>query len=179
MKKSLPIILLLSCAYCMPAHAVTQIYKCVSTNGPIIFSDTTCPASTQQSTHKVLRPMLIPAPSKKVIEQATRKHPRQQNKTRVTVIGDQSHLCGDHDRQEQRTAMVRKQVKTGMSLSDIESMYGKPIKSSISNGVLTATYRSAKGQTRSVRFDEHGCVRLNKKSAISGSSTKKQSNKKK
>lgn len=173
MKKTLSSALFLSCLHCMPAHPATQVYKCVSSNGPIIFSDTDCPTNTQQSIHNVLQPMLIPAPSKHVIKSHAQKRAKQKNQTRVTVIGDQSHPCGTYNPQARRTAMVRKQVKSGMSLADIESMYGKPIKSSTSNGILSATYRSPKGQKRNVRFDEHGCVRSKQKSGSTRTHKKK------
>jgi hypothetical protein len=117
--------------------------------------------------------MLIPALPKQLIKQTTRKSPRQHNKTRVTVVGEQAHPCGASDPQTRRTAMVRKQVRSGMNQADIESMYGKPITSTVNNGNLTATYRSAKGQKRSVRFDEHGCVRLSQKSGGTRTSKKK------
>lgn len=173
MKKHLPTALLLSYLCCMPAHPATQVYKCVSSNSPIIFSDTNCPASTQQSTYNVPQPMLIPALPKHAIKSAAQKRAKQKNKTRVTVISDQSHPCGEHDPQTRRTAMVRKQVKSGMSLADIESMYGKPIKSSTSNGMLSATYKSPKGENRHVRFDQHGCVRTKQNSSSARTSKKK------
>ena len=149
---------ILSSLCSIPAQAGTQVYKCISSEGAVIFSDTACPENTQQSTHTILQPMLIPALPKQV----TRRSPAQ-NKTRVTVVGEQISPCGDSDPQQRRTDMVRKQVKSGMSKAEVESMFGKPISSNINNGILTATYRSAKNQKRSVRFDEQGCVRLSQK----------------
>ena len=178
MKKYLPLALFIASLHCSITQAATQVFKCIDAGGLIGFSDSTCPADTQQSTHSIAQPMLIPALSKQAINQIQQKHSKLGNKTRVTVIGDQAHPCGISDLQTHRTALVRKQVKSGMSQTDVESMFGKPLKQDISNGVLTATYRSGKGQKRSVRFDEHGCVRLSQKSAAAKSSSKKTATKK-
>lgn len=175
MMRIFPTALILSSLCCLSAQAATQVYKCTSTEGAIIFSDVNCPENTLQSTHTLLQPMLIPALSKQAIQQATRVSAAQHKKTRVTVVGEQSSPCGDSDPQQRRTAMVRKHVKSGMSMAEVESMFGKPINSNIHNGILTATYRSAKNQKRSVKFDEHGCVRLSQKQPAS----KKQSTHKK
>ena len=163
MKIVFPICLVISSLYYMPALAAKQAYKCIEANGSIVFSDMVCPAQTQQSTHTLRQPQRIPAPSQQRMRPTTPHNNTQQRKTRVTVVGEPAQPCGISDSYERRTAMVRKQVRSGMNQAEIESMYGKPIKSDINNGTLTATYRSAKGQKRSVRFDEHGCVRLSNK----------------
>ncbi len=179
MKKYLLLAVFITGLHGTLAQAATQIYKCINATGLISFSDSICPPDTEQSTHSIAQPMLIPALTKQAIKQTKQKHSKQRNKTRVTVVGDLAHPCGIIDLQAQRTARVRKQVKNGMSQAEVESMFGKPLKQDMNNGILTATYRSDKGQKRSVRFDEQGCVRLGKKSAAANSSAKKTENKKK
>lgn len=179
MKRYFPAALLLSSLHSSIPLAATQIYQCIATDGTISFSDNICPADTKQNIHTLLQPMLIPTLSKQAIRETSSNTSQQRGKTRVTVVGESAHRCGESNPYERRTAMVRKQVKSGMNQADIESMYGKPIKSNLSNGIVTAVYRSKKGQNRSVRFDEHGCVYLKQKSAKSRNSTNKHFNKKK
>ena len=178
MRKVLALTLLLHHLDIPPAFAASQVYKCTTTQGAITFTDNACPGDAEQSVQALQQPMLIKALPRHLIERTQGKSSTAQRTTRVTVVGEQAHPCGTYDVQARRTAMVRKQVKSGMSQTDVESMFGKPLKQDISNGVLTATYRSGKGQKRSVRFDEHGCVRLSQKSAAAKSSSKKTATKK-
>lgn len=178
MKKHLLLAAFITSLHCPITQAATQVFKCIDASGLISFSDSSCPVDTEESIHSIAQPMLIPALSKQAINQTQQKHAKQGNKTRVTVIGDQAHPCGISDLQTHRTARVRKQVKSGMSQAEIEGMFGKPLKQDMSNGILTATYRSEKGRKRSVRFDEHGCVRLGQKSASANSNSKKTYSKK-
>ncbi len=178
MRKLLALALLLNFLDVSPTSAATQIYKCITQADAVIFSDSVCPSGAKQNIQTLQKPMLIQALPKHVIQQSQNKVSTDKRRPRVIVVGAQSHVCGSHDPQARRTAMVRKQVKSGMSQADIESMYGKPLKQDINNGILTATYRSNKGQKRSVRFDEHGCVRLSQKSATANSNSKKTSTKK-
>lgn len=134
----------------------TQIYKCTTAQGTIIFSDAVCPSDAQRELYQLETPMTIPALSQSSIQQSLRQPPRQQ--TRVTVISDDNSPCGTFDPTERRTHLVRKQVTSGMSQAEVESMYGKPLSERRHNGSIHATYRSSRGQTRSVRFNEHGCV---------------------
>ena len=178
MRKVLALTLLLHPLGIPPAFAASQVYKCVTTQGAIIFTDSACPSDAEQSTQTLQQPMLIKALPRHVIQQTQGKTSTPKRTTRVIVVGEHTHPCGAHDTQARRTAMVRKQVKSGMSQADVENMFGKPLKQDINNGILTATYRSGKGQKRSVRFDEHGCVRLSQKSATANSNSKNTSTKK-
>lgn len=173
MRKVLALTLLLHPLGIQPACATDLVYRCTTAQGAITFTDNACPKHTEQSTQALQQPMLIKALPKHIIQQTREKTATPKRTTRVTVIGEQAHPCGTYDTQARRTAMVRKQVKSGMHQTDVESMFGKPLKQDISNGVMTATYRSSKGQKRSVRFDEQGCVRLSQKATTARSNNKK------
>lgn len=157
MRNSIYYGLLLSMCYCLAnlSHA-QQIYKCTTAQGAVIFSDSGCPNDAQRADYQLNSPMTIPGLSQSSIQQALTKRPRQM--TRVTVIAEEKHPCGSFDATERRRYLVRQQVTSGMSQAEVESMLGKPIKLRRHNGTTHATYRSAQGEQRSVRFNEQGCV---------------------
>jgi len=156
MRRCLYSCIVLSFLHCQTAHTATQVYKCTASNGSVTFSDSGCPSDSHQATHDLESPMTIPALPKHTIEQTLSK--QQRRSTRVTVIGDEPKPCGVFDSTERRTQLIRKQVKSGMSRAEVDSMFGKPLKQRSHNGIISATYRSAKNQQRSVRFNQHGCV---------------------
>ncbi len=149
------------------------VYRCTTAQGAITFTDNACPKHTEQSTQALQQPMLIKALPKHIIQQTRGENSNAQAHNPSHRDRRAGYPCGTYDTQARRTAMVRKQVKSGMHQTDVESMFGKPLKQDISNGVMTATYRSSKGQKRSVRFDEQGCVRLSQKAATARSNNKK------
>ena len=78
----------------------------------------------------------------------------------LTVVGEQEDGCGNLlSAQARRRAIVEKQVRAGMTRADIESALGKPDTITSSNGQTRYRYSSQKGRSKSVSFDENGCVR--------------------
>lgn len=156
MRKRLLICLVLSCYHNQLLSAATQVYKCTANNGAVTFNDSGCADNTAQDTLELQTPMIIPALSPSVIKQALIT--KKKNPVRVTVVADNNHPCGTFDQTKRRSHLVRKQVKSGMSQAEVQSMFGKPLTQRSHNGQISATYRSAKNKKRSVRFDERGCV---------------------
>ncbi|WP_178087278.1 DUF4124 domain-containing protein [Pseudomonas sp. C27(2019)] len=156
MQKYLLLCLFFTSCHSQLLSAATQVYKCTTSNGAVTFSDKACAASTTQDTHQLKAPMTIPALSASTIKKALSK--KKKKPVRVTVVTDNDHPCGAFDPTQRRSHLVRKQVKSGMSRAEVESMFGKPLTQRSHNGKISATYRSAKNKKRSVRFDQHGCV---------------------
>ncbi len=156
MQKKLLICLILSSCHSQLLNAATQVYKCTANNGAVTFNDSGCSVNSAQDTLELQTPMTIPALSQSAIKQAL--SPKKKKPVRVTVVTDNNDPCGTFDRTQRRSDLVRKQVKSGMSQAEVESMFGKPLSQRSHNGKISATYRSAKNKKRSVRFDEHGCV---------------------
>jgi len=136
--------------------AATQVYKCTANNGAVIFNDSGCPSDTLQDVHELHAPMIIPGLTQRSIKQALSTPDKKT--VRVTVVADNNHPCGAFDQTQRRSHLIRKQVTSGMSQAEVDSMFGKPLSQRSHNGKISATYRSSKNKTRSVRFDEHGCV---------------------
>lgn len=155
-KYSYHVLIISICAGLTTLSDAAQVYKCISAQGAVMFSDSDCPSATQRDIYQLNSPMTIPALPPSSIQQALSKRPRKL--TRVTVIADNTHPCGAFDATERRSHLVRQQVTSGMSQAEVDSMFGKPIKLRRHNGTTHATYRGAKGEQRSVRFNQHGCV---------------------
>lgn len=143
------------CCYSSTA-ALAQIFKCTADNGNISFNDSGCPPQAQQELVSRQPVTSIPAPPNKAIEhhQDTPEH----RATRVTVISDDKHPCGAFDATQRRTDLIRKQVKSGMSQAEVQSMFGKPLSQRNHNGIVSAVYRNNKEQRVTVRFNQQGCV---------------------
>ncbi len=140
------------------AQAAT-VYRCQSSDGHLTYTLSGCPDSSEQHIQHAfnpspggdqITPMAIPEESPK------RSTP---HKTLV-VIGQKPDGCGDQlSRSERRTAVIRQEVRSGMSKSDIESSLGKPDKITSNNGTTRYHYVDPEGNRRQVNFDESGCVK--------------------
>ncbi|MFB8829377.1 hypothetical protein ACE0DR_08325 [Azotobacter sp. CWF10] len=79
----------------------------------------------------------------------------------LTIVGQQEDGCGNRiTGRERREAMLKKQMRSGMPRSDVESALGKPDRISSRNGRTSYHYRDNKGNTRQINFDEHGCISI-------------------
>lgn len=116
--------LLLSYWHSPLLSAASQIYKCTNDSGAVTFNDSGCSGSAMQDTHDLRSPMTIPALPSSVIKHTGST---QKKVVRVTVVADNNHPCGVFDQTQRRTHLVRKQVKSGMSQTEVESMFGKPL----------------------------------------------------
>ena len=90
---------------------------------------------------------------------STRKNAPSANQE-PTIAGTRDDGCGNQlSSSEKRSAIIRKEVRRGMSRNDIESTLGKPDSSTELNGQTRYAYQDQDGRKRQVSFDENGCVR--------------------
>lgn len=144
-----------------PVHAAS-VYRCVDETGHVTFTRQGCsPSQTTQ-----MQNAFNPTPgSGKATRMAEPPQPKQQRRmvdtqTTLTVVGEQDDGCGNLlTQQARRKAIVEKQVRAGMTRADIESALGRPDVITSSNGQTRYRYTSRKGRSKSVSFDENGCVR--------------------
>ncbi len=79
------------------------------------------------------------------------------------MVGEREEVCGNMiSAQERRKAIIRKQIRSGMTRTDVESALGKPDRISGSNGRLRYHYKPKKGVSYDVAFDTNGCVKEGK-----------------
>ncbi|MBB6341100.1 hypothetical protein HNP49_001257 [Pseudomonas fluvialis] len=143
------------------ASFATSVFRCEDMNGHVTYTLSGCPVSHDQTiqhasnpTPSSGRPTLMAAPSKNT---KSGEHTDNQG---PTVVGARDDGCGNQlSTSEKRSAVIRKEVRRGMTRSDIESALGKPDNSNEQNGQARYVYKDQDGRKRQISFDENGCVR--------------------
>lgn len=138
----------------------SSVFRCEHGDGHITFSQYGCSESQQQriqDTHNpnpgsVVTPLTRPEPMPKSATEPSEKT--------LTVIGEQQDGCGNAViGSARREAIIRKQIRTGMTRKDVESALGKPQRISQRNGQTTYHYTSKdNSERRTVSFDQNDCV---------------------
>ncbi|MCY1442172.1 hypothetical protein D9M71_585240 [compost metagenome] len=153
----------LPCCLWSPLHAAS-VYRCSDTEGNVSFNQYGCPAGSQEEQQRTRTPNLLGTQSIK--EEIGGEHFPIQNREssepidEIVVVGERDAVCGNQiTPQERRQAIIRKQVRAGMTRADVESALGKPDRISSSNGQLRYFYKPRKGASHQVTFDESGCVK--------------------
>lgn len=141
---------------CMtPAFAAT-IYRCADQAGHLTFTRHGCP--THQSVLIEEASNQTPG-SGKAVPLAKEKVTRKRASEALTIVGERDDGCGNLiTASEKRSAMIAEQVLPGMTRADIESTFGAPDRITSRNGQVQYHY-SGKARTRTVSFDQYGCVR--------------------
>ncbi|UVE19155.1 DUF4124 domain-containing protein [Pseudomonas sp. LS44] len=144
-----------------PTLAAT-VFRCEDASGKVTFTSQGCIDTQAQSLQDAHNP--TPGSGKPVAMAATKKSHSKSAKTKkkenVAVIAERQDGCGNQvTGSARRQAIIRKEVRAGMTRSDIESTLGKPDKVSSQNGQTRYQYNDKQGHSRQVSFDENGCVR--------------------
>ncbi|NWA05443.1 outer membrane protein assembly factor BamE domain-containing protein [Pseudomonas gingeri] len=151
--------LLIPLALHLPSCASAAIvHRCEDTSGHITFTTLGC---TQQQSLRIQRAD-NPAPGGKT-RTATQK-PAPQAKSNapreLIVVGEHDDGCGNQlDAKARRQAIIRQQVRPGMSRQEVESALGRPDRIITSNSATRYHYNLKKGRSSLVLFDEKGCVK--------------------
>lgn len=140
-----------------PATAAT-VYRCVDSAGHTTFTRQGCP--TDQAL--ALQDARNPTPSTKrmtplAVPKAAR---RRSSEDSVVVVGERDDGCGNRvTGNERRSAIIAGKVQPGMTRMDVESALGKPDGITQRNGRVQYRYQAERGGSKTVSFDEQGCVR--------------------
>lgn len=137
-----------------------RIYRCADDAGNLTFTRQGCP--TNQTAHIQEARNPTPSSGKAVPLAKPRKaHGTVREEARqLTVVGTRDDGCGNRvTGSARRNALISQQILPGMTRSDIESTFGTPDSVTSRNGQVQYRYSNDKGRTRTVSFDEHGCVR--------------------
>ena len=153
-------IYLVTCLNSAPAFSTT-VFRCEDINGNLTFTRQGCPEHHTQSLQKAYNP--TPGSSKPVPlakPQKTSRKDKNSPHKELTVIGVKQDGCGNLlSSSERRTAIIKQQIRPGMSQADVESSLGRPDKVSENNGQTRYVYGGKKGNKRNVVFDQAGCVK--------------------
>jgi len=151
--------------FCPLPALSSSVFRCEDTQGHITFTRQGCPDDHNQRLQQAYNP--TPGSSKPVPLAKPHKATRESKKIderELTVIGVKQDGCGNHlSSSERRAAIIKQQIRPGMSRSDVESSLGKPDKVTGQNGQTRYVYSGKKGNKRNVSFDEAGCIKAKTK----------------
>jgi hypothetical protein len=153
--------------FCTDAALASTVFRCEDSNGRVSFTSHGCPAEQQQSLQAAHNPP--PSLEQPVLMAPATEKPRQTlkhsgaaevAKSELPVFGVKQDGCGNRViGSDRRTAIIRQEIRSGMTRKDVESSLGRPDRVTGQNGFTRYHYDDGKGQTRQVAFDEAGCVR--------------------
>lgn len=158
------------CAYLIHpttySHAST-VFRCEDQHGHITYTLQGCPDNASQhlqNAHNSTPGKGAATPLASPANPRNAGAPRNRASRDIVVVGSRQDGCGNRlsDR-ERRQAVIRQQVRGGMTQRDVENAFGAPDRISSSDGQTRYHYADGKGNRRQVTFDEHGCVKEQKK----------------
>lgn len=157
--RSLSLLLALSLA---PAGEAATVFRCEDASGHVTFTQLGCPNAQAGERIEADNP---PPGGTSVTPMAT-PAPLRREAPSVVVVGEGKEKCGARlGEQERRKAIVEQRIMAGMTRSDVERALGKPDRVSGNNAEVTYRYKADKRRgSRSVSFDQEGCVKGKAKS---------------
>jgi hypothetical protein len=151
-----------------PILFASTVFRCEDANGRITYTLHGCPEHSQQALQDAYnptpgadKPMPMATSKKKTKEPRARKSAKQADEDNAPVIvGAHDDGCGNRvTGSDRRTAIIRKQVRAGMTRSDVESALGIPDRISTQDGTTRYHYGDKEDKKRTVSFDEAGCAK--------------------
>ena len=140
----------------------SSVFRCVAANGHVTFTLHGCSDDQQlhlqdarNHTPSSGEPIPLASPDKRNATTRT-------NSAELVVVGQQDDGCGNLlSSSEKRQAIIRREIRPGMSRADVESSLGRPDRVTSNNGQQRYHYREKRkgGSSRQVSFDTTGCVK--------------------
>lgn len=148
--------------YPIEDSSAASVFRCVDADGHITFTRHGC--ATDQEQHLQDARNHTPSSGKAIplADPGRRATTASASSSEVVIVGQQDDGCGNLlTSSEKRQAIIRKEIRRGMSRADVENSLGKPDRVTASNGQERYHYREKRkgGSSRQVSFDEAGCVK--------------------
>ena len=148
--------------YPIADSSAASVFRCVDADGHITFTRHGCTDDQQQHLQDARNH--TPSSGKPIPLADPGRHTTAASASsgEVVIVGQQDDGCGNLlTSSERRQAIIRKEVRRGMSRTDVESSLGKPDRVTSSNGQQRYHYKEKRkgGNSRQVSFDEAGCVK--------------------
>ncbi|UUY06825.1 outer membrane protein assembly factor BamE [Pseudomonas sp. J452] len=148
--------------YSSQTTLASTVFRCEDASGHITYTRNGCPLDASQalqSADNQTPGQGKPVPLAKTSKSQSSKSDKN-NGMQVLVTGETQDGCGNRvTGSERRNAIIRQQVRSGMTQSDVESSLGKPDKVTTQDGQTRYQYTDTDGNRRQVTFDEGGCVK--------------------
>ena len=137
----------------------SSVFRCEDANGRITFTQSGCPQDHQQATQRAHNPR--PGSGKPVpMADSRTSSKRDSNERNPVIVAEPQDGCGNRvTGNNRRQAIIRKEVRSGMTRADVESSLGKPERITRQGGQERYYYRDNAGNRTQVSFDENGCVK--------------------
>lgn len=150
----------LALSICLSPASAASVYRCSDAQGHVTFTRHGCPANEHAQRQDATNQRPGSGRAVPLARPSARRRDESQTANSLTVVGEREDGCGNRlSRRERRSAVIAQHIRPGMSRADVESTFGKPDTISSRNGQIQYRYSSDKGRSRTVNFDEQGCVR--------------------
>ena len=147
---------------CPTPSPASSVFRCEDSDGHVSFTRHGCSENQQQREQRAHNPRpgsgaAVPLATPRSDDGASRISSSDNS---LTVVGGRQDGCDNAvTGNARREAIIRKQVRAGMTRSDVESALGKPERISTRNGQTTYHYASRhSNERRTVTFDQNDCV---------------------
>ncbi len=143
-----------------PTLSASTVFRCEDASGHITYTLQGCPIDAKQDLQSADNP--TPGQGKAVPLAKTDKDQKKRDKktNELVVVGEKQDGCGNRlTGSTRRTAMIRQQVRSGMTQADVQSSLGTPDKITSQDGQTRYHYEDKEGNRHQVTFDEAGCVK--------------------
>ncbi|MGV8919416.1 MAG: cell envelope protein SmpA [Pseudomonas sp.] len=151
--------------FALPALATT-VQRCEDDQGNITFTSLGCPSDHHTQSYETYNaPPRGTAPLLPEYQPPAHSSADRQNTHKeLVIVGQRDEVCGNllSDKQR-RQAIIKQQIRLGMTLRDVESALGKPDKIVKRNAETRYSYTEKKGGSQQVIFDENECVKKGKR----------------
>ncbi len=137
-----------------------SIYRCSDADGNLTFTHQGCPTDQAARLQEAVNPTPGSGKAVPLAKPIKRSRNRQDESSRsLTIVGTKDDGCGNLiTGSAKRDALIKQRVLPGMTRADVESAFGTPDAVTSRNGNVQYRYSSSKGKTRTVNFDQYGCV---------------------
>ncbi|MCW3150131.1 DUF4124 domain-containing protein [Stutzerimonas stutzeri] len=161
MHQYLAVTLFTSALMASQASIASTVFRCTDSDGQVTFSQQGCPDGTDRQRQQAYNPTPSTGKATKMASTKPRetrkaKHP---NEERLTIVAERHDGCGNRvTGSDRRSAIIAQRILAGMTRADVESALGRPDNVASSNGRVRYRYTDNDGGTRTITFDEGGCV---------------------
>lgn len=140
--------------------SAASVFRCIDANGHVTFTRHGCNGDQEQHLQDVRNHTPSSGKAIPLADTSRQAKSSKASTDELVIVGQQDDGCGNLlTSSERRQAIIRQEIRSGMSLSDVESSLGKPDRIARQNGRQRYYYDDKRGKRQQINFDEAGCVK--------------------